>query len=461
MNGDLGIVGRMTDAHMLRIVFGSVLLVVGGLWLISLPVGALAGDFWSLRGSLIYGAGVLALSSMSLAVILASRPVLIEGLLGGLDKFYRLHKWFAIAGVAFAVTHWSLEVVPRTLVRQGWMTRPGRPAAPAETLVSAGFDPFRDLAGLAVQLGEWSLYLVLALAALALWKWFPYRAFLKTHRLMPALYLVLVFHAVILIDRTYWTAPLGPVLALLMLGGVSAAMTALLRRTGASRRVAGRIRRLTPYAGNAMLDVEVQLETAWPGHQAGQFAFLNLGGVEGAHPFTIASAWRRDGRLTFSIKGLGDYTRLLPDRLFVDQAVAVEGPYGRFDFREAPSRQVWIAGGVGITPFIARLQALADERKRMGQAGAVDLVYSTNTPDEAFIDQIRQLAVKAGVRFHLLVAPRDGLLTLDRLASWIPDWKAAGIWFCGPTPFGRSLRKAMTASGMLPAHFHQEFFEMR
>ena len=85
MNGDLGIVGRMTDAHMLRIVFGSVLVVVGGLWLISLPVGPLAGDFWSLRGALIYGAGVLAFSSMSLAVILASRPVLIEGLLGGLD----------------------------------------------------------------------------------------------------------------------------------------------------------------------------------------------------------------------------------------------------------------------------------------------------------------------------------------------------------------------------------------
>ena len=302
---------------------------------------------------------------------------------------------------------------------------------------------------------------MLALAALALWKRFPYRAFLKTHRLRPAIYLVLLFHAIIMIDRSYWTAPLGPVLALLMLGGAVAAVSALVRRTGVSRKAVGRIENLTPYEGNAVLDVEVRLETAWPGHRAGQFAFVNLGGVEGAHPFTIASAWRRDGRLTFSIKGLGDYTRRLPDHLFVGQAVTVEGPYGRFDFRDAPGRQVWIAGGVGITPFIARLQALADQRLGLTEADAVDLVYSTSAPDEAFIETIRRLAERAGVRFHLLVTPRDGLLTLDRLADRVSDWKDAGIWFCGPAPFGQAIRRAMMARGLPATRFHQESFQMR
>lgn len=452
---------RMTDFQRLQIAFAAILVTIGGLWLVSLAPGALAANFWTLRGTLIYGAGVLALGSMSVAVILASRPVWIEGLLGGIDKFYRLHRWFAIAALSFAVAHWLLEVAPRSLVQRGWITPPQRSPAAAEPIAPAGFDPFRDLEDVAVQMAEWSLYLLLVLAALALWKRFPYRAFLKTHRVMPAIYLVLLFHAIIMIDRAYWTAPLGPVLALLMLGGAVAAVAALFRRTGVSRKAVGRIDSLTPYEGNAILEIDVRLETAWPGHRAGQFAFVDLGGAEGAHPFTIASAWRRDGRLTFSVKGLGDYTRRLPDQLFVGQAVTIEGPYGRFDFRDAPGRQVWIAGGVGITPFIARLQALADEGEGSSEARAVDLIYSTSAPDEVFIDAIRRLADKAGVRFHLLIAPRDGLLTLDSLAGWIPDWKDAGVWFCGPTPFGQALRRAMTARGLPATRFHQESFQMR
>jgi hypothetical protein len=96
---NLGVLGRRTVSRMLRLFFGGVLLAVGGLWLVSLQAGALTGGFWALRGTLIYGAGVLALGSMSVAVILASRPGWIEDLLGGLDKYYRLHRWFAISGL--------------------------------------------------------------------------------------------------------------------------------------------------------------------------------------------------------------------------------------------------------------------------------------------------------------------------------------------------------------------------
>jgi predicted ferric reductase len=244
---------------------------------------------------------------------------------------------------------------------------------------------------------------------------------------------------------------------LVMAAGSVAAVTSLFRRIGQSRRAVGTIESLTHHYDNAVLDVGVQLTTAWPGHHAGQFAFVDFGGIEGAHPFTISSAWRRDGRLMFSIKGLGDYTRTLPERLFVGQAMTVEGPYGRFDFRGKSGRQIWIGGGIGITPFIAGLQALVDERRE----GPVDLIYSTNMPAAAFIDNIRQLAEKAGVRFHLLVTSRDGLLTLDRLERMIPEWKEADIWFCGPLGFGHALRDAMTAKGFPAARFHQELFDMR
>jgi predicted ferric reductase len=157
------------------------------------------------------------------------------------------------------------------------------------------------------------------------------------------------------------------------------------------------------------------------------------------------------GRLTFTIKGIGDYTRALPGLLRVGQAVTVEGPYGRFDFQGDRDRQIWVAGGVGITPFIARLQALPNE----GRDLPIDLVYTTSLPDAAFIDNIRQLVNRAGAQLHLWLSQRDGRLTADKLCDLIPQWEAADVWFCGPSGLGNALRDGLIARGFPLRHFHR------
>ena len=78
------------------------------LWILSLEPGAFAQGFWATRTTLVYGTGVLALGLMSVGVILAARPVWFETPLGGLDKFYRLHKWLGISALSFAIAHWML-----------------------------------------------------------------------------------------------------------------------------------------------------------------------------------------------------------------------------------------------------------------------------------------------------------------------------------------------------------------
>ncbi|WP_041801814.1 ferredoxin reductase family protein [Rhodopseudomonas palustris] len=431
--------------------------VVGlaGLWLLSLAPDALSQGFWATRTTLVYGSGVLALGLMSVGVILAARPLWFETALGGLDKFYRLHKWLGLAALGFAIAHFVLRKGPSWLSELGLFAVPPKPPHAKE--VATGFDLFRELKHPAAEIGEWAFYLLLALVALALWKRFPYKYFFKTHRLMPAIYLVLVFHAVILIDRSYWLRPLGPVLALLLMAGTLAALIALFRKIGLSRRASGSIAKLALYDGNQVLDVEIRLETTWPGHQAGQFAFVNFDDVEDAHPFTISSAWHDDGLLLFSIKGLGDYTRTLAGNLHLGQGVVVEGPYGRFNFEGASHRQIWIGGGVGVTPFIARLRQLA----RVGRTDPVDLFYATNAPDPAFLAPIRQLAEQTGVAFHLVDGSQAGRLTLESLTVMVPDWKQADVWFCGPRGFGVAMRSAMLAQGLPTSRFHQELFEMR
>lgn len=130
---------------------------------------------------------------------------------------------------------------------------------------------------------------------------------------------------------------------------------------------------------------------------------------------------------------------------------------GASTFREiANGRSGWPAG-VGITPFIARLQALGDQ----GRTVAIDLVYTTSSPDTAFIDNVRQLADKAGARLHLWESQSKGRLTAEKLRDIVPQWQAADIWFCGPSGLGTALRDGLMSRGLQARHFHQELFDMR
>ena len=72
-----------------------------------------------------------------------------------------------------------------------------------------------------------------------------------------------------------------------------------------------------------------------------------------------------------------------------------------------------------------------------------------------------EIAQAAGVRLHVLVDGRDGLLDGERLRAAVPGWAQAGVWFCGPVGFGRALRQDLLAHGLPGRAFHQELFQMR
>ncbi|WP_291209344.1 ferric reductase-like transmembrane domain-containing protein [Hyphomonas sp.] len=436
----------------IKLAFIAVAALVIALWLMSIDTALISGGFWSVRGLLVPLTGILAIAFMAVAVLLAARPVQVETALGGLDKFYRLHKWLGISAVIMAVLHWLVEKAPKWLVELEWLEP--RLRAPGTGAEPRPFASFRDLA---IDVGEWSFYLLLVLAALALWRRFPYHLFFKTHRLMAVLFIALIFHAVVLTPASYWSAPIGWLMIALLASAAVAAGLSVFGRIGKLRRFTGEVTDFHFHEGNSVLDVGVKLTTAWPGHAAGQFAFLKFEGAERAHPFTISSGWAKTGRLAFSIKGLGDYTRRLPALVKVGQAITVEGPYGRFDFGSTRGSQLWIAGGVGITPFIARMEALAIA----GQQQDVDLIYSTGAPDEGFIDEVHSAVGLTGVRLHVVDTGLEGFVDLAKIALWVPDWRGADVWFCGPAKFGDSLYEAMIANGLPADRFHRELFEMR
>lgn len=434
------------------------------LWLVADPRLLHAGSFFALRAVMMQYTGIIAIGAMSVAMILALRPQWAERWTAGLDKMYRLHKWLGVAALVVALIHWLWAEAPKWAVRWGLLERPVR--GPRQAIEDPIHAFFVGLRGTAEDWGEWAFYASVVLIVLALIKYFPYRYFYKTHRLLAVAYIVLVFHSVVLTKFGYWMQPIGWVLALLLAWGTWAAIIVLLRRVGVDRQVQGEITSLQYYPGVHALEIEIDVPQGWSGHKPGQFAFVTSNASEGAHPYTIASGWHdKKRRITFITKELGDHTSHLREQLTVGQKVKIEGPYGCFTFDDNRRSQIWIGGGIGITPFIARMKEAAMQRAEAAdrpQGQAVDLFHCSAEVDETAFGKLAADAQSAKVELHLLVDARDGILTGERIREAVPQWRDASIWFCGPAGFGEALRKDFAACGFpVDQHFHQELFAMR
>lgn len=436
---------------------GGALAAVGLAWAWSWHAGITptAVDFnaWSLRRELLLVSGIASFVLMSAIMLLATRPAWLEAPLGGMDRVYRLHKWAGILAISLAAGHWMTELSDDLL--EVFVDKPPKPRRDVVAL----FSPLRHFAE---DLGEWSVYLLIAMLAITLWKVVPYRIWRRLHRVLPAIYLLLALHAVVLLPASLWAQPIGWLLAISVTVGAYGSVVSLTGQIGERRRMRGTVVDVSD-AGGGVLGVRCRVESGWRAPSPGQFAFVTFDAAEGAHPFTIASIDARERTLGFEIKALGDYTARLGRRLQTGTRVGIEGPYGRFDFRRGrrSARQVWVAGGIGVTPFLAWLESLAEDPS---SAPRVDFHYCVRNRDtDPFVARIEALCSRLpsiGLRIHS--SDRDPALHAGALAAvtGASDTQRIDIWFCGPSGFGDSLREGLKSLGSR-LRFHQEAFEMR
>lgn len=428
-------------------------------WLSVEPQVFTTSQFIPLRNLMVQYSGLMAIVAMSVAVILSARPQWPERWFNGLDKMYRLHKWLGISALVFAILHWVASNAPKWGVALGLIVPGQRP--PREQIADPVAQFLTSFRGNAESVGEWTFYACVVLIVVALVKWVPYRLFYKMHRLMAAAYLALVYHAIILTKFSYWLTPVGLILAPLLFAGTWSALISLFGLIGKGRRTHGTISSLQYYSGVHALEIAVDVREVWQGHKPGQFAFVRSDATEGAHPYTIASAWNGNVHsITFIVKALGDHTGRLREKLAIGQQVRIEGPYGCFTFDDELPQQIWIGGGIGITPFVARMKQLAAEGSRKPQK--IHLFHPTADRDDQALAKLAADANAAGVNVHILIDAIDGFLDGEHIRRSVPNWRDASIWYCGPIGLGNALRRQFAAAGLpLDDRLHQELFEMR
>ncbi|GLU52947.1 ferredoxin reductase family protein [Dyadobacter frigoris] len=409
---------------------------------------------WELREQFVFLTGVSALSLMVLSMIISVRIPWVNHQMKGLDKAYVVHKWTGIFTTILMVFHWLGEKVPHWLVESGLIADPG------ELTDSSSFSDMEiGLFQSGVILVEWIFYVVLILVIIALFKKIPYRIFRKTHKIFPAVFLLAAYHGATAQLKEHWlTTPGGYLLLLLVAIGVAAAFISLFQRIGASRKINAIISQLgNPQDG--ILDLRLSTGQKPFFHRPGQYAFLRFEHDNELHPFTIASSGDDPYTLRFAIKSLGDFTAALTDRIQAGQQVQVEGPYGEFVFQSSSKRQIWIAGGIGITPFLARLEQLANQKETRQP---IDFWYSTRTDKQTmFPDSLEDLCQQSGVTLYHLNSSQKQYLTAQMLHEVVGSFQHVSVWFCGPADFADCLLTGLSAYDFDKRDFHYDDFAMR
>lgn len=194
------------------------------------------------------------------------------------------------------------------------------------------------------------MFIMIAMVFVSLSKKVPYHLFHLVHRLFSVFYLAIAFHVFTALFKSYWwETPAAYLLILITIPGVFVAFISLLKLNGNKSKHQATVKSIVNHPGQI---TEVILEMEHPiDYCPGQFAFLTFAHSKESHPFTIASYAIEKNTLRFAIKNLGDYTSTLASSITIGQSALVEGPWGKFDFTLPCSRQVWIAGGIGITPL--------------------------------------------------------------------------------------------------------------
>jgi predicted ferric reductase len=173
----------------------------------------------------------------------------------------------------------------------------------------------------------------------------------------------------------------------------------------------------------------------------GQFVVLAFGGAGRwqRHPFSVASS-PSQRELEVSIKAAGDYTRELQDQLRPGVSARVAGPFGGFDYHQGGDQQIWIAGGIGVTPFTSWIRALDDRFDR-----SVDFFYSVpHRADALYIDEIEAAARRhPTLRAHLRCTESEGELTPEIVMAGRAGGPHPWVYMCGPPP----MMKAFFARG--------------
>jgi predicted ferric reductase len=192
----------------------------------------------------------------------------------------------------------------------------------------------------------------------------------------------------------------------------------------------------------------------------GQFMYLRKSFFSEGHPFSVMEYDPATGQITFGIKAVGKYTNQLQS-LEIGDTSYLDGPWGIFT-REGQNSdpKVFIAGGIGITPFVELIKRFANKETY--------LLYSNRTLDiavnrEEFARQLQEnyldvISDDPNVQPPVVAGRIDKPVLQKVLPAKV--FTTSRFFLCGPPPFMAAVAKSLMELGVNKEKIYTEEFSL-
>ncbi|MEM5339251.1 NO-inducible flavohemoprotein [Paraburkholderia azotifigens] len=200
--------------------------------------------------------------------------------------------------------------------------------------------------------------------------------------------------------------------------------------------------------------------------QPGQYIGLRLvvDGEEIRRNYSLSAASNgREYRISVKREPHGKGSNYLHDAVNEGDTLNLFAPSGDFTLEHNDKPLVLISGGVGITPTLAMLNAALQTSR------PIHFIHATRHGGvHAFRDVIDELAARHPQlkRFYVYEKPRqqdeahhaEGFIDEDRLIEWMPATRDVDVYFLGPKPFMKAVKRHLKAIGVPEKQSRFEFF---
>jgi predicted ferric reductase len=418
------------------VIIACVILTIG-VWFVFPPHNDGSDTFVRRYAGEVLGSIVIVL--MSFALFLSTRPKWAESYFGGLDRMYITHR--RVATTAFLLLFVHLLTVPISV-----------------TDLRIG-----NYIAMIAFIGIVSIVLVTLAPRVPFLSKFltggTYDGWKRLHRFIGIFFILGFIHS-LTVKALEALIPITWVQMFFILGTVSYLYTEIF---------GGFFKKYVPYTVEAVKHpnpstTEVTLrpkKSPIKRQRAGQFLFVYFPQdkiLSESHPFTISSAPHEDV-LRVTVKASGDFTRYLLNHLQPNADAVVDGAYGMFDYKTGGQKQIWLAGGIGVTPFLSFIRDMNGKL-----AHEVDFYYTVRHPEEAlFVDEIRAAAQKnPRLTPYVRFSATEGSLTIDHiLKNANGNIRDYHVYMCGPLPMIQAFERKFLALELPPNQIHYEEFNFR
>ena len=389
-------------------------------------------------------AGLLGYIFFAISLMLSVRLKAIEPFFGGLNRVYIAHH--VVGGLAFIF----VLLHPLFLA----YTRATISLKEAALFLLPGQD-------IAINFGIASLMSMMALLLVTFFIKLKYNIWRFTHQYLGVAFIFSAIHMALIKSDVSYSPQLYWYLVVISAMGISSYLYRSILGRWLVRRydyLVTCVRQLSPLITEITLAPTSRALNFLPG----QFVFVGFDTAspigDEVHPFSICSP-PNTGHLVITAKTLGDYTGKLSS-LQPGVKARIEGPYGRFSYlyHHTPE-QIWIAGGIGITPFISMAGNLITQQNNVK---SVTLIYSVRAGQEAiYLTELASIQAQLPFfRFILWQTSQYGRLSAKSIEQSSDPLMTKEIFICGPQPLMKQLRSQFVKRGVSNSRIHTEEFTM-